>query len=773
MIERVSRKITKYYQYSLLLIIFTTLFSILYFWKLGFIDGSRSKQLHQAGYILETYQSKNTFQNIKKIIDIENPKDAIKKINEVDKDFEKIHKVVDVKEYPELKNDLQKLKKSVANLISFSKMSKVLGVFNGKMNKFYAYVKKNNWRTLSRMSDRVFSQTAGHVSVQKLDSIVKGVERDFRTMIKVTENSILGRKEKSEIVSRIGHLKTEISMLKKYSAERRFFYQLYGDTSKSVNKWLDTVAPELTLQKMKVEQIGRYYVMGMLGILFLTLSIFGGSFLVQKLLFRRARMDVEAELEAIIENNLVEDELLDSEEFSPQFRSYVKRMSSYIEKRKSFGSIFQDALPISSIMLDHNLKVVWANKLFLENWELSEEEIYKDYMSWDFLNKLTNIGHDDPILEALKNQIAGIYQIQVKPNENASARPYEMFVSPVTYKSESRIMLFFYDLTNLEQTIQDQAKGVVTPIQRTLDLMYDGQFRDDKDLAYEYSIGDINEIYDQFLVVNEKINGIQENLMDQIEVLNAQITGQEGQVEYLRGQVDENIETNRVAVQALKVFKNNVIGLSSLSRELEKSSESELELIYTQMTSLSNAIKKISTMKSATHEIIESFPKLDKLKNQIHDMKRATNESRSKLGHDISQLSSLLKRAHDPGAIEKLSRTLHKVQGSFSQFTEYSEEMEKRLSQLEVSMSKSQMIFSAAEEKISHINTDYEVQQLQFSEKEGQKVKKLVGQSKGSIDELENEIVESLQSIFQGTKKSLSINSNMREKMTENDQHTQ
>ena len=144
-------------------------------------------------------------------------------------------------------------------------------------------------------------------------------------------------------------------------------------------------------------------------------------------------------------------------------------MNAYFEKRMSFGSIFQEALPLSAILLDKNLKVIWANNQFCDDWCISEEEIKKDYMSWDFLNKLTNIGNDDPVLEALKYNVAGIYQVKIKANDEAEVRPFEMFVSPTSYQGETRVMLFFYDLTNLEQTIQEQAKGILNPVKSSLE----------------------------------------------------------------------------------------------------------------------------------------------------------------------------------------------------------------------------------------------------------------------------------------------------------------
>ena len=239
-----------------------TLAVIFYFWKLGFIDGSKGKDLHQASFILETYESKNILQEIKTLILNENPKLAIEKTKDVEADFEKIHSQVEVNEFEQLKTSLQRSKTSAANMISFTKIDKVINVFNQKMDNFYGFVKKNNWKTLTRMSDRVFSLTNGHINKEGISKLVSQLEREFEMMTKITERSVLTSSEKSEILSRINSLKTEVTMLKKYAEERRFYFQLHGETQKAITNWLKAVAPELTLQKLKIEQIGRYYVMG-------------------------------------------------------------------------------------------------------------------------------------------------------------------------------------------------------------------------------------------------------------------------------------------------------------------------------------------------------------------------------------------------------------------------------------------------------------------------------------------------------------------------------
>lgn len=762
MIENISKRITQFYQISLVTIMICTLGTILYFWKLGFIDGSRSKDLHKASYILETYESKGLFKEVKSLIINENPKKAISKTKEIEREFEKVNAQVEVPEYANLKKDLQKLKTSSANLISFSKVDKVISVFNEKMNKFYDYVRTNKWRTLTRMSDRVFSQTKGHINKKKLGHLTLSVNRDFESMIKITENSVLSRKDKSEIVSRVTNLQIEMQMLKKYVEERKFYYHLHNEASRSMKKWLDVVAPELTLQKMQIEQIGRYYVMGLLGILFLVTTLFFSSFLVNRLFLRKGQKEIEEGIENYINDSILSGAQLNEEMFSPEFQSYTKKMSAYFDKRMSFGSIFQDALPLSSILLDRNLKVLWANKTFCSDWQISEDEVKKDYMSWDFLNKLTNIGSDDPVLEALKHNIAGIYQVQVKPNDETASRPYEMFVSPVKYQGESRIMLFFYDLTNLEQTIQDQAKSLISPIHKSLISMKEGEFEANKELLNEFSIAGIEDVYEQFISLDEKLKSDSSILMDQIEILHVEVEHYEEQSSQIVKSMAESVKNSKTSAEALKAFKDNVISLSSLARELDRATQRGQELIYANLNALNNSIKKVDSVRSVSDDIMHSMPKFQTLKETIRDSKSLVYENKSKLAHELSQLNLFVKRANEPGSMEKVGRVLNKVNQTFEAVSKHSDELDKKVSNLELLMSKAQMVLNSGQEKISQVNSSYEAQQVQLSEQEVKVLKKVSSHSTQSIEGFEQQIVENLQSIFQATKSNIVITSEMK-----------
>ncbi len=767
MMSQFSKKLIQFYQVSLVLVMFCTLGTILYFWQLGFIDGSRSKNLHQASFIIESYQKDKSLSEIYSNVINENPRLAIEKAKEIESELGQVHAEIEVEGYKNLKNDIQKLKTSAANLISFSKVDKVVNVFNIKMNKFYDYVKGNNWRTLTRMSDRVFSQTKGHINKGKLGSLVTSVNRDFETMIKVTENSILTRKDKSEIISRIANLQIEIQMLKKYSDEIRFFKQLYGDTKKSLNFWITKISPEITYQKLQSEQMGKYYVMGLMGILGILTGIFFLSFAVNKWLLGKSQDSLESFVEEFVSEQILEAKNLNDELFSNEFKDYARNISKYFHKRMSFGSIFQDALPLASILLDKNLKVVWSNKQFCHDWELDEEEVKKDYMSWDFLSKLTNIGSDDPVLDALKNGVAGIYQVQVKPNDQSALRPYEMFVAPVKYQGETKVMIFFYDLTNIEQTIQDQAQTLISPIRKSLDVMLNPGQEVTDDIASEFDIAGINDIFEKFSQLRQMIGGKEEQLLDQIEVLHGQINSYEELIEGQKDHLDKVFEQGKTSTQSLKVFKDAVINLSQLVREYDRASNRAKEVLFANINALRNSSSNLSVYGEVMEEILFALPKFDTLKEDIKFAKASLYETKSRLGHELSQVNIYLKRDLKADNQENIVKVVNKLNKTFDLLNTQAEELDRKVTSLELMMSKASMVINSGQSKIKHINTSYEQQQILFSEGEVSSIKKLTTGKDQEIDTVEAEIVESLQHIFTSSKSQISVGMEMRNQINE------
>lgn len=752
MISQVSKRSTVFYQVSLVVIMLTTLSTILYFWKLGFMDGSRSKDLHQASFILDSVEKKKPINEVASLIYEERAKQAISKLTDTEVEFKKINSQIEVDSYDNLQKNIQQLKTASANLISFSKTQKVLSVFNGKLDKFNTFVDEKQWRTLTRMSQRILVKTNGYINPKKIAKLIKFVSSDFKTMEKITENSVLAQKDKAEIFSRISNLKTEIKMLKKYDEERKFFKTIHQDTQVSLQKWISEVSPELTLQKIQIEQIGRFYTMGLLAILVLVSSVFFCGFLYNKWAMKKNLNEIEETVENLITDGLMQQNEKAAEMFGKKFQHFSKNISDHINKRMSFGSIFQESLPLSSILLDKNLKVIWANKHFCVDWEISEDEISREYMSWDFLNKLTNLGDNDPVLEALKHGVAGIYQVKVKANESSYTKPYEMFVSPVEYNGETRIQLFFYDLTNIEQTITDQSKGILSPISTSLSQLMSGNFNSNDKLANEFEIAGISYMLETFSDISKRYEERESELMDQIELLHTRIESYSDSYQRVLLTNDEAISSNKDNVQFLKSFKHSVIGLSTTAYELDNLTTKEFELINTNMSILRESILKLEQMKETSFELIGAMPKFNKVKEDIRNVKTSLYEAKSKFAHELSQLSILMKHAQDSAAVEKLSRTLAKAMKTFEAVNTLSDELDRKVSSLELVMSKAQIVIDSSVPKIEGITSTNEMQQLSLCEKESKSIKKFKSTTTERIDSYESQIVESLQGIFKGTK---------------------
>src|SRR5690606_3276348 len=120
---------------------------------------------------------------------------------------------------------------------------------------------------------------------------------------------------------------------------------------KSFNHWLEDISPELALQKLSAAQIGKSYVMVLFGLLLLTSVLFVLSFVVNAIHTKRAQKKLESHIEKYVANNLMSHESKEMPEFSEKFNDFTEQTSLYLNKRMSFGSIFQEALPLASILL--------------------------------------------------------------------------------------------------------------------------------------------------------------------------------------------------------------------------------------------------------------------------------------------------------------------------------------------------------------------------------------------------------------------------------------
>jgi hypothetical protein len=765
MFKSLNNSITKYYQFSFIFIMISTLGAVFYFWKLGFIDGSRGKALNKASFTFETLNEENFSKEITKIINTQNYKNSLDYIDRFSKKTTYVDSILTHETYQDFNKSLNDLKSQTIKLISSPKTGKVLSVLNDKLDKFNDYVKNNNWRTLTRMSSRIMGLSSGRVSSKELPDLVSRIDKDLNQMAKITENSVLSDADKAEIKSRISNLMIETSMLLKFVEQKKLFAQKLEDVNKQQAKWFEAIGPELSMQKLQVERMGRYYLMGMLGVVALTFSLFMLGLLIGKKFNQNSQAKMEALFEEIVNENILNQVMLhpDNENFTQNFKQFISQISDYINKRMSFGTIFQEAMPFSSIMLDKNLKVNWANKQFSEDWKVSQEEATKDYMSWDYLNKLTNIGYDDPILEALKHNVAGIYQIQVKPDQDSEVKPYEMFVSPVRYNNEKKIMLFFYPLTSIHDTIKDQAKSIMNPIQKTVFHLRDRSFDnlDLNQLRSEYAIGGIESMLDYFIEMDEALKEDKKDLTQKIGELYKEIEELESIQDELLAMNAHAFRNSKGQIDYLKDFKEGVISLSTQAKSLNLNGKEIHGLLSKTFSQLDQKAKDLNILTKSYQDLQSSLPNFEKVKVELKDSKTSTMEAKSKLANDLSDLVHFKKKISNPDAIRKFQEIYNKIANDFNSLDGKLMDLSKRIIQLEVSLSKTHMLFNNSAQTLDSIDSSYNLRGMTEQEMNIKSYETKLEKSSYHIKESEEKIINSLQSIYKGFKTGVKYQSDM------------
>jgi hypothetical protein len=763
MIEKLNQRLHQFYQFSLVFIMVATIGTILYFWKLGFIDGSRSKELHKANYTFEQIEKQNTISEIRTLILNEDIKAALSKVNELENNLEQINTITQDPKFDELKNEVQQMKSAAANLLSFPKLDKILNILNEKVIKFHEYVKYNNWKTLTRASSRVLEQTKGHINRNQLKQLVTSINKEIEQMKVLTENSILSRPEKAEIISRVTNFQVELDMMSRYVEERTFSNNIIKSVEVSLNKWFEKISPEISYQKLQTEQVGRYYIIGLFALLTLTFACFSGAIIFSRFHRKKSQNEIEKFIENYVTEGLIAGKVLDLKKFSESFQNFTGHICEYIEKRMSFGQVFQEALPLSSVLLDKNLKVTWANKQFCDDWSISEVEINKDYLSWDYLSKLTNLGDDDPVLEALKHNVAGIYQVQIKPTEESELRPYEMFVSPVRIDNETRVMLFFYPLMSLQETISSQSRSIINPIEKTLDIINHGQFNLDevKNLEKDFVMANIAPILDKFQYLVEKHDAQKANLLDHIEMLYTKLEVATTMANAI-DEANQNINrSNSSQIANLKLFKQHVIELSSKLKNCESIASSEQSSLKVSLSTMKAGQLKANKLRDMLEQVLIAIPKFGAIREDIKEQKSQMIEAKMRVSHSLAQMVHLKKLITNEDVLNRFNNSFDRVWGEFKKLEGHSSDFDKRLTNLEVILSKTQMLVNDISLELPNLQLQAEFEAMQELESAQQKFFNDLTPIQQSLDANEEAIIESLKSLYMNLKESVESNRNI------------
>ena len=757
--SRSSLFLQVYYCVLLFLVLLGLGLSIQKFWFSGSLKASDAALVFEANLQLEEMGERNGVNRIEQLIKSDRARDALGVLQVFEKKSRELQSIQATQSFEGFEESLDQLKKAMGGFLDYPELQTIMLVLSDKLANFESFVTQNNWRTLMRMSKRTKAKIHPSkikrytsLSLSRLTQLSRTLDNELKAMKKIVKNSVLSLRKKGLILSQINKLRVEARMIKKYLASMKNFYPAFKKFKQHHTDWINEVKPIFAYQKIKQEKNNQYLFFTLLSLLTLVLfGLTGGYFLYKKNL-SSLRREMEFFTLKSVEEGLIPlgGELEDHG--SLDFRSKLIKYRDYFHKRMSFGVIFQEAVPFATALFDSNLNLIWGNSLLYEHFHL-EEKKRETCLSWDAFQKYTNMGDSDPIMMALNQNLSGIYQIQIKKSEATDGLPYEMYISPIHYLDQTRIMIFFYPLHNLEKTLRDQTKSIIGPISRTLDLLRMGNRGEgsDKNLEKDFEIVGIGELFKKFKSYNDLLIQKEKALLDQIRDLENKLYDQHQLQEnvkkiqkYLAKNINEVIDSFYHFKKTITQYTDLRSGLEDrfgqLNHYSKKLLQGEAELVE-QSTKTGKVIE----------ENMKNFENIKSVRDQLKACRSHVSDSCSTLKQSLDQTLLWIKkdpRQNDSGLEERLGHLKSDVKNIENFFSHFSS----LLKELDVAFSKFGLVLEESEvPDLDHFKLEIEEIGKRFNEL-NQQVIHLISVGEKS-DEVLVDNVRSLYDGFQASRK--------------------
>lgn len=686
-----------YIYFSVSLILTTALISagVWTFWKKGPANFERMTMIYESTSKFDEVKNSNALTSIKELVRVDRTKEAISEFERFEAGVNELNNIANIEEYEALNENFSNLKKKLNDITASANKSTLINVLRTKVIGFQNFVVHNQWRTLTRVSTKIktkisvgTTKSSNFYTYSNLKKLHQSISSDVNYMERVTMRSVLSDEDKNLIVIRLGTLKTELNLLKRSLDSLRDFGSIWNSTNESYKIWSEKFGPKLTYQKIELNEASKTTLYGLIAIVGILTLVFAGGIFMVAYTERRASKILEKTSLDLIKDGVIPVSAKLEGEWSHLFKEEIEKYRGYIHKRMSFGSIFQDAMPFSSLLLDSNLNAVWANSLFYEHWSIDNTK--NDHsITWDYLSTFTNLGENDPVISAVRDGIAGIYQIQVKTENDKEAAPFEMYVSPVEYADQKRIMVIFYPLRSLEETLTNQMKSVVSPVCKSLDALVEASFSGElkEKLKQDFSAAGIDNVYNKFTKVNDHFLSQKASFLKEVELLENNLFEQYKIIDDVRIIFEGQKDLQKEAINKFKSAKDKIVSVVEMRAKFEEMNRYMVEM----SNRLFNEEIELATRSSEIVEIINenkaAFAGLVKSRDQFKSLKSQVELFRAR----SSQIVDQIQRGVATDA------TIEKFAGEFRDFNSTLGNFSKVSTQLDVGLSKVQIIMDSKE----------------------------------------------------------------------------
>jgi methyl-accepting chemotaxis protein len=698
-----SRVVHFYYVAVLIFITALFAFGVKHYWDSGLLNIDYVSNLYDGTSKVSAVKDRNDIDELKKFIDGDRIKDASKIFQRIESDIRDLKNIKTTEAIPGFDENMKNVRQSLINFQSNPELSLLLSNLSAKVAQFEAFVTEKKWPTLTKMSVNLRNRISpsrlmvgGLYNFERTQNLNQSVSNDLEAMTNFTESSGLQPDIKIAIINRIKVLKDEAAHLTTYIEEHKTFNRTYKDFSSQYIAWFKMVEPEIAFKKIQFEKSSQtifYSIIlvftGLIGSIVLGFVLYNYS-------TKKGSQKTEKLVIDSIKENLLPVEAREVEKFSPEFTTEFNKLREYAHKRMTFGSIFQEAMPFASILLDSNLNVVWGNSHFYQQWQLQNFKEEDDSLTWDFLQRFTNLEDNSAVLSALRMSAHGSYKIQVKSTTMSKPTPFEMFVSPVDYSGQKRILVIFYPMMEVEQALQANKASIIAPVSKMLELQTEEKLTTDMRMqlrvqAEKAGAVELFTIVGQFV---DKTESIRDDLNREIERLEAQVHDHRNTAADIRKTLVASYETQRESMDKYQQFKGSVSSVLDSRDQLEDQFKyalnSSRELFKDQNKILTSAEKAEKTV----DDYIKSLKTITSLKGEFKELKSNVEEFKSRIVQVLDQL--MIFQGHEVDT-QRIDQFLGKIKIEMKGFDKVLQNFNEVVTMLDVTVTKVDMMVESRE----------------------------------------------------------------------------
>lgn len=686
----------------LLMVSFTiSLIMVAYnFWQKSLVNEDSNGQVYEANAVLRELNEADSVEHIKNHVLRNNIKAAFDNFQQLDKNVNFVKAVKSpTKEDQVLKNTATELKEKIVKLTTYPSTTNLIQVLQEKSLKFTHFVNTNQWPTLSRISEKI-QDNANKLSPIHFDSnsrLIRTIQADVQNIHEVSEKSTLTAEEKALISLKIKTVEGELKILNDFIDDQKAFLDAHEHFMTSFKQWGKTAKDLLQNKKASATNYTKEFLSQITWLVIASIAMVAIVFLSYGFFEKKQNKYNIESMKQMIESQLAAQNYKANKEQSPELDKLLKNYHQYFQKRMNMGTLLGETIPMPAILLDSNLKVIWANQMFLEEWDITTENIENDNFSWDFLKRFTDLEDADPVVEAFRIRVSGIYDVSIQKGPNEARRKFELFVSPIEQNSNVKVMVYFNCIEKYQELISKAAQELSAPVHQAIETMISSGFSESQlsSQSRHFEVISARTTFEKLKHLNQFMCNQRESLVYQIEHFEKLY---QDQIQY-----SQNVEIkNRELLTGLRELGRK---LNNLKQHLLAHTQ-EFETYSQSMHQIADAQEVLEKHMVVVHDLnvklvsgvsdyATPITEMIKVRDEFKDLKQEILCSKARITTNFDQYrmfentTSLLDQ-------EKMAAITNKLKAEFLNLERSLYAFEKKFAQLDTQLTKAQILIPDA-----------------------------------------------------------------------------